>query len=303
MHISATANAPPAATSIATMMVPMSEMQGLHKLKNEAGDETTIWRYMDLSRLVSLLATGSLWFAKAATFNDDPYEGFGRAARFTVPVGDNSPKCIARVEPGGAETSQTLPEMLAEVSGRSAEIVEKARQHIYVNSWCRDAGESMAMWEIYGSHGLGVAVKSSVGQYKRAAKFKVDPSHYLFGNVTYHSNIECAPELQRDFTKAVPLPGPGLMTKILPLGLNKRDCYKYEQEWRAVVYQDIRPDIAGISEEFDLKELISGVYLGPRTEDFLFGAVSSLLEKFKVDKPLERSVLLDPRPKAGKDAE
>ena len=40
-------------------------------------DATEIWRYMDLPRSVSLLSTGRLWFAKAATLRDDPWEGFG----------------------------------------------------------------------------------------------------------------------------------------------------------------------------------------------------------------------------------
>jgi hypothetical protein len=42
----------------------------------DIGDETRIWRYMDLPRFVSMLATKSLWFAKAAQFHDDPYEGY-----------------------------------------------------------------------------------------------------------------------------------------------------------------------------------------------------------------------------------
>ena len=40
-------------------------------------DVTAIWRYTDLPRFVSLLSTGRLWFAKAATLRDDPWEGFG----------------------------------------------------------------------------------------------------------------------------------------------------------------------------------------------------------------------------------
>lgn len=41
-----------------------------------AGDETPIWRYMDLPKFVSMLAAGCLWFSKAAQFKDDPWEGF-----------------------------------------------------------------------------------------------------------------------------------------------------------------------------------------------------------------------------------
>jgi hypothetical protein len=150
----------------------------------------------------------------------------------------------------------------------------------------------MAMWEIYGSRGCGVALKSSVEQYQRAARFEVDPSHYIFGKVTYHANLELAPDIQRDFRESIPMPGPGLWGRVLELGLNKRSCYWYEHEWRAAMYQDRRPEIAGLHEVFDLEQLISAVYVGPRAPDFVVEAVSSIMDKFLLRKPLERSVLL-----------
>ncbi len=39
-------------------------------------DETAIWRYMDLTKFVAMLASNTLWFAKMAEFHDDPFEGF-----------------------------------------------------------------------------------------------------------------------------------------------------------------------------------------------------------------------------------
>ena len=53
----------------------MSLMQG-PAVSDGKRDDTTIWRYMDLPKFLSLLVTGRLWFAKAAQFKDDPWEGF-----------------------------------------------------------------------------------------------------------------------------------------------------------------------------------------------------------------------------------
>jgi hypothetical protein len=64
--------------------------------ESNTGDETTIWRYMDLPRFVSILWSGGLWFAKASTLRDDPYEGFGKAEYFKVPAADDSPKLIVQ---------------------------------------------------------------------------------------------------------------------------------------------------------------------------------------------------------------
>ena len=46
-------------------------------------DDTVIWRYMDLARFVWTLSTGGLWFAKATTLRDDPWEAFGKVERLS----------------------------------------------------------------------------------------------------------------------------------------------------------------------------------------------------------------------------
>lgn len=261
----------------------------------------TIWRYMDLPRLVWTLSTRRLWFAKAATFLDDPWEGFGKARCFELPddaAKDDAPK-VAKIETaGGTERLISVPEMRADLSRRSSEILEDARNTLYVNSWCLDSSESMAMWEIYGARGLGVALRSTVEQFQGAARPEIDSSHYTSGQVTYHDALESAPEVHFDFSNNIPFPGAGLRREVLKLGLQKRSCYRYEQEWRTVLYQDPRPDL-GVGESFDLDQLISAVYVGPRAPEFIVEAVSSTMDKFLLRKPVEKSRLLaSPRKQA-----
>jgi hypothetical protein len=254
-------------------------------------DELAIWRYMDLPRFVSMLATRGLWFAKAATLRDDPYEGFCKAICLETPPPDDGPKCIREETTEGINVI-SLRQMIARLSQLSAAYFENARDHLYVNSWCLGESESMAMWQIYGAFGFGVAVKSSVGRFHRSAMFDVDSSHYDFGKVTYHDELESALAIQRDLRGPIPVPGPKLRGEILKLGFHKRCCFRYENEWRAALYQDHRPDIGGINQRFDLEQLISAVYVGPRAEDFFFDVVSSIMDKFLLGKPLERSLLL-----------
>jgi hypothetical protein len=210
---------------------------GLSAAQNESHDAKTIWRYMDLPRFVSIRSTGGLWFPKASRLQDDPYEGFGKAERLVLQA-DDAPGTVAHTGPDGTRTEISFQQMAAGFSHRSADIFENARDHLYVNSWCLGESESMAMWRIYGSLGFGVAVKSSMGRYRRAAKFAVDWSHCIFGDVTYHHSLESARDVQRDFRESIPMPGAGLRSEVLKLGLHKRSCYEYEHEWRAVMYQD-----------------------------------------------------------------
>jgi len=121
-----------------------------------------IWRYMDLTKFVAMLVSKTLWFAKTK-YLEDKYEGFAQANAGEMPANDGFAKCITRTTGEGVTDVISLTQAMVELSKSSAAYFEYAREHLYVNSWCAGA-ESMAMWEIYGSNGCGIAVKSSVGQ-------------------------------------------------------------------------------------------------------------------------------------------
>src|ERR1035441_7413236 len=97
----------------------------MHSIGAVIPGEATIWRYMDLPKFVAMLATNWLWFAKAATFRDDPWEGFGTAERFQPQLLKELP--TAREEPDGRKTQAlTTPQMFSMISDRSAAIFENA---------------------------------------------------------------------------------------------------------------------------------------------------------------------------------
>ena len=81
---------------------------------------------------------------------------------------------------------------------------------------------------------------------------------------------------------------------MLTLGLQKRSCYRHEDEWRAVIYQDFRPEVWGVQIPADLEQMISAVYVAPRAEEFFVEVMSSVMDKFDLRKPLVQSALLAP---------
>jgi hypothetical protein len=59
------------------------------------------------------------------------------------------------------------------------------------------------------------------------------------------------------------------------------------------LYQDDQgSEVPGCSIDFDLDELVDEVFVGPRSEPFFLEAVSSLMQKFGLARPLKRSELL-----------
>ena len=107
-------------------------METEHDSETEVGSDTTIWRYMDLPRFVSMLSTGGLWFAKAATFRDDPWEGFGKADRGPAP---SLAGCPESVMPDGRKGKRiSTVTFFQQLNHRSADDFENAREHLYVNS-------------------------------------------------------------------------------------------------------------------------------------------------------------------------
>ena len=215
-----------------------------------------------------MLASKSLWFSKAALFRDDPWEGFCNVkARFITPD-EHGIGPLGPITPKGGKLTISPARMFGEISHLSASYLENARDYLYVNSWCL-AAESMAMWEIYGQLGCGIAIRSSIGQYSRAVNFSLPKEQYGFDKVH-------------------------LWQIVLKTAFHKRSCFQYEQEWRGALYQDARPDNAGCNIGCDFGELINAVYVGPRSDRFFLDVVSSLMEKYDLRKPLEKSELLEP---------
>lgn len=115
-------------------------MYQTHPAFNDSTDpNTSIWRYCDLGKLISLLSSKSLYFALAAVLND-PYEG-----------------ALPRL---GVEM---LPrEIRSQVPERSAHV----RNTHFVNCWHMNDYESAAMWQLYSRLEEGIAIRSTFARLR-----------------------------------------------------------------------------------------------------------------------------------------
>lgn len=104
-------------------------------------DDTVIWRYMNLDKLLAMLCDRSLFMCRLDKFRD-PWEGV-----WPKPVVD---EVRSHMDESQTEWFLTFLE-------------EKMKNVYYVNCWHAGEHESAALWDSYAGH-AGLAVKSSVGR-------------------------------------------------------------------------------------------------------------------------------------------
>jgi hypothetical protein len=236
--------------------------------------DAKIWRYMDFSKLVRLLSTSSVFFARADTF-DDSWEG-------SISPNDVSARAaaIARIEESEEKQQRLIDDC------RNA--FEGFRRHTYISCWHENPGESDAMWKLYLKSGEGIALQTSFGRLKGELGKAQRLIH--LGRIKY-----------ADYKKtSIPGATPRLIGPHLTIGpfgpfTHKRLGFSHEQEVRAI-FQDSYTFIddppekeRGVEIEVNIEELVEDVYVAPRTPGWFRDAVQSALEKFGINKKVHPS--------------
>lgn len=236
---------------------------------------STLWRYMDLSKFISLISTHSLYFASASSFND-PFEGakgtetkrqkwddyylsFLRHAVSTVPGAKRETLTPEKVE---ADARRLLREL--------SESGELRRTQTYISCWHSNESESEAMWHLY-SKDVTNAVAIRTTTEHLYASLDYDP-RILIGRVNYI-----------DFAKQY--------APINAAFWYKRKSFEHEREVRAVIFDPYNKS-AGISIPVDIDHLIDGIYVSPYSPKWFVDVVQSVVEAYKINKPIFQSELL-----------
>lgn len=107
-----------------------------HPVFKAPSESTTIWRYMDFTKFVSLLDRQALFFVKGLTLKDDPFEG--------------------------AIPDSMFNEIIRQVGGdEGLENFRIGREAIAISSWHVNDVESAAMWKVYLTGSEGIAIRTT----------------------------------------------------------------------------------------------------------------------------------------------
>lgn len=246
-----------------------------HDVFQEPDDpDITIWRYMDLAKLMSMLSSSTLWFSCADRLGD-PHEGsLGTASRRALL--DIQDQFMAENAPSSINPDR-FEAPLTEMNQRLGDLFRRARREFGVNCWYMDSEESVAMWRGYAGLTTGVAVRST---YRRLCASLQEARPVWIGTVKYiDPNTESLP-----------------LGQVLHALVHKRKAFEYEHELRAVTQivdtaAHHPAERLGLAVPVDLHVLIDSIVVGPDQDEWFCQAVKETVKALAPQVPVRRSDL------------
>ncbi len=256
-----------------------------------------VWRYMDFTKLFSMLEARALYFANVHSFSD-PFEG-----SLTRRNQEARRQDVARQygEDIDAKRKETFVSSYIASSGHLNEV---ERNGYLMNCWHLNNDESYAMWELYVRAGEGIAVQSTFDRLKKA--FASTDQDVYIGKVRYI-----------DYRREKVLPN---NSSIAPV-FYKRKSFEHERELRCVTAVNMeeetgirqtvhRFDVEGrvFNEEVqqinarslfgqhvraNLKQLIENIYVSPTSQAWFKDLVVTLLKRYDFENLVKQSSLND----------
>jgi hypothetical protein len=238
-----------------------------HRECDSPAADATLWRYMDLTRLMALLESSSLFFCRADLFQDAFEGSLARAnldRRASAVPGD--PRDEAYID---------VP-------------YRQMREWTAISCWSSSEHESAAMWSLYCPGGPGVAIRTTFAELCEA--FLACEQWKIFvSKVTY-----------LDYDQAV-VPDRHLLAPFL----HKRRSFEHEHEVRAVIQRmpdSTMPDRpspfatrGGVSVKVALATLFSRLYISPTAEAWYSDLIRSVVARYQLKcEILQSSLAGDP---------
>lgn len=218
--------------------------------------DAVLWRYMDFTKYVSLLATRALFFARVDKL-DDPFEG--SLSELNV--------LLRRRMYGDMPTNDR--DAVVKLVGQA---LKDTRQFNLVNCWHQNSVESEFMWKLYAKNNAGVAIMSKFDSLKKCFTGEQPVFIGQVYYVDYHTTV--IPEVNTLLTY-----------------LHKRKSFEHEREVRALTRISGEVPAEGEFREVDLSILVHEVLVAPYATDWLVELVESVTRQYGLSVPVCRSGL------------
>ena len=246
-----------------------------------------IWRYMDLTKFLSIIDKQALCFTRLDQFSDvDPFEGY--YTKLNLQYDEIKFKDMPEAwKQSTGITSEDIYKTLIDSKRIIREMVKYHREVTFVNSWHIKDYESAAMWKLYLSSNEGIAIQSTYERLKKSLDAYED-FEVNIGKIKY---IDYEKEAITSRNTLAPF-------------VYKRKSFEHEDELRALIWTPqhgkndmINPqnnkfkDILGFYVPVDLDELIEKIYVAPNAPKWIVELISSIVKKYYVEKEVRQSDL------------
>lgn len=225
-----------------------------------------IWRYLDLSKFLSMLEHNALYFCRVDLLGD-PYEG-------SRPRGEEAfwKDLIERGE---------VNEEVAKHNISFADYMRRlSRTRMYANCWHLNKHESAAMWHVYSRDAAAIAIQSTFERLRRSLLESIHVG--LVKYIDYE-------------TESVPF------GNCLNYFLHKRKSFEHEREIRALIWTmgmkqgqpewDVPPEQPGIKVPVYLADLVEQIVIAPEAPGWFFDLVIQIVKRYQIKLPVRRSSL------------
>lgn len=224
-------------------------------------NNTIVWRYIDFTKFVDLINSGTLYFQRADRF-EDPYEGL-------YPV-----KAIIDTE------------------FKEYDIV---RKQTFVNCWSMADNESAALWKIYSDSKNSIAIQTTFDRLKNSIE---GAEENVYASVVRYKDYNKT-DFFGIINENIWAPAHRGAT-VFPI-IYKRTSFSFENELRMIyVNTPVKYDIdeskieGGKRIKVDLEKLIDKIHLSPYSEQWFRDLIIGLLQKYELShKEIIKSNLFD----------
>ena len=130
------------------------------EIGDELNDSQKLWRYMDLSKFISLIEKKSLWLARANTFRDKHEGRFPDQMRMIIEKAYND------FEKAPNDSNENSNSVVKDAD----DFQDYLLNNTFICCWHKSFHENMIMWEIYGKDENAIAIQTTVKRTRNKRK-------------------------------------------------------------------------------------------------------------------------------------
>lgn len=221
-----------------------------------------LWRYMDLSKFISLIEKNTLWLARADTFRDK------REGRFPDDMRKATEKAF---ETYGSSYDSPFKD--------AGDVQDYLQKNTFISCWHKNFDENMVMWEIYGGNNNALAIQTTVEKIRdNICPEKLNGDSLVLREVIYEQPENISGVLNFDACFFI-----------------KRPHFSFENEVRISlntfsITNPSKNTPHGYYLPININGFVEKILIHPDSPDWLWDAIYSITKKYEIHAPVERGV-------------